>query len=1234
MATDPIVTKKDIDKRIKTNIGKKGLKIKRMFTKTGEDIYKDVEFEYRTSKITNPDGSVVFEMNNIEIPKEWSQIATDIIAQKYFRKQGVPQYNKKGELKKDKNGKPILGAETSVKQAVNRLASTWRWWGEKYNYFDSKEDGQSFEDEVSYMLMTQMAAPNSPQWFNTGLSHAYNITGKPQGHWYVDPETKEVKQSEDAYTRGQPHACFILSINDDLVNPGGIFDMVTTEARIFKYGSGSGINFSNIRGENESLSGGGKSSGLMSFLKVFDAAAGAIKSGGTTRRAAKMVCLNMDHPEVEKFINWKVIEEQKVAALVAGSHTNYEHLKKIMKSAEVNGIDPRKNPELKNLIKEANKDYVPLNYIKRALMLVENGVSSEEFTLERYDTDFRSDAYTTVGGQNSNNSVRISNKFFDALEKDKNWDLINRTDGQVFKTLKAKDLWKQVLEAAWQSADPGVQYDTTINEWHTCPQDGKINGSNPCSEYMFLDDTACNLASLNLIKFYDQENKEFRTEEFIHATRLWTIILEISILMAHLPTKTVAEKTFLYRTLGLGYGNIGALLMQQGIPYESEEGYAITGAITAIMGGESYATSAEMAKVVGVFDRYETNKKDMLRVIRNHRRATYASDESEYEGLSIAPMGINSDIIPEYLSKSAKESWDYALELGKEFGFRNAQTTLIAPTGTIGLLMDFDTTGVEPDFALVKFKKLVGGGYFKIVNQSVRPGLEVLGYSPKQIEEIEKYIIGHQTLQDAPYINFESLKEKGFTEKELMIMEERLSNIYDLNSVFSKWTLGEDFLRKIGISDDEMNDSAFNLLKRLGFTDREIQEAEDYVCGTMMIEGAPYLKEEHYQVFDCANKCGKKGQRYIKTMGHLKQMAAAQPFLSGSISKTVNLPEEATLKDIEDSYIQGWKLMLKSNALYRDGSKLSQPLNSSASENSAYAELFNFDDEEVVEESVTQKEVQQVIMKEQMVAAPKRRRLPDERHSITHKFSVGGHEGYITVGLYEDGTPGEVFINMSTGGSFLNGIMDSFAISLSLNLQFGVPLEVIVRKLTNARFDPSGMTTNKEIPMAKSIMDYIGRWLAVKFLEPETAKLYHNEELVEKSYMPGGNNYRVLIPHINGKGHTEIKTTKYIDIEAENGLIGNVSYSTVASATSVRYDDTPEPTPDAIEPAQMKLDAAAVTPVQDTLEANKDPMTEKIKKARSMGFTGDMCSNCGGMNMKRNGSCLVCTDCGTTTGCS
>lgn len=1217
---EAVTRKKQIEERLKQNVGKKGLKVKRMFTKKGGDRYDGIEFERRTSKITNPDGSVVFELRDIEIPASWSQIATDIMAQKYFRKKGVPQLNKKGEVRKDKNGNPILGGETSAKQAINRLAGSWRWWGEEYGYFDSKEDANAFEDEIAYMLMQQMAAPNSPQWFNTGLKWAYGITGSAQGHWYVDPDSEELKQSEDAYTRAQPHACFILSIKDDLVNEGGIFDMVKTEARIFKYGSGSGINFSPIRGNGESLSGGGQSSGLMSFLKIFDAGAGAIKSGGTTRRAAKMVCLNMDHPEIEQFVEWKAIEEQKVAALVAGSHVNYEHLNKIMTSAEQNGIDPKKNPELKKLIMAANKNYVPLNYIKRALMLIENGMKVSEFTIQKYDTDFRSEAYFTVGGQNSNNSVRVTAEFFDALEKDADWNLINRLDGEVSKTVSSTKLWEKVLNSAWQSADPGIQYDTTINEWHTCPVDGRINASNPCSEYMFLDDTACNLASLNLTKFYNDETQVFDVDAFKQATRLFTIVLELSVLSAHLPSKEVAERTYLYRTLGLGYANIGSLLMRQGVAYESEQGYAMTGAITAILGGETYATSAEMAKVIGTFNRYDANKKHMLRVMRNHRRAAYNADKSEYEELTITPMGINHDLIDENLSVAAKESWDYALNLGEQFGYRNAQTTVIAPTGTIGLVMDCDTTGIEPDFAIVKFKKLVGGGYFKIVNQSVGPALKRIGYSDSQISEIEQYIIGHATLVNAPYVNHQTLARKGFTQTELVILENRMENLYSLSMLFTPATFSEDFNRNVlKLNDEQIKDYSFNILKHLGFSQDEIDAAEEFVTGSMTIEGAPYLREEHYAIFDCANKCGKKGKRYIGTMGHLKQMAAAQPFLSGAISKTVNLPEEATLADISEAYVEGWKLMLKANALYRDGSKLSQPLNTSNSD-SAYAELFNVNDEEIVEEAVNSQVVQQVIYKE--VSAPKRRKLPDERHSITHKFTVGGHEGYITVGLFEDGNPGEVFITMSTAGSFLSGIMDAFAVSLSLSLQYGVPLEALVRKLTNVRFEPSGMTGNKEIPVAKSIVDYLGRWMALKFLDVDTAKLYHNEELVDKSYSQG-NNFRIRIPYVNGKGHTEVKAT-HIEINADGSL-------TYTEAASLEETVTGSELEKSIEPIQMKLEQSVSSHKQ---AEEGETMDDKIRRAKTMGFTGDICTTCGSMNVKKNGSCNVCTDCGTTTGCS
>ncbi|HVL40219.1 MAG TPA: adenosylcobalamin-dependent ribonucleoside-diphosphate reductase, partial [Fimbriimonadaceae bacterium] len=730
------------------------MKISRYFTKTGP--YEGIDFEPRKSEIKNPDGSSVFLMENVMVPGQWSQVATDILAQKYFRKAGLK--SGKGEKHLSGFGDEAADHETDSRQVFHRLAGCWRHWGETHNYFDTPEDAQAFYDELCHMLAKQIAAPNSPQWFNTGLHYAYGIEGVPQGHTYVDPKTGKLTHSKNAYERPQPHACFILSVKDDLVNEGGIMDLWTREARIFKYGSGVGTNFSKIRGENERLSGGGKSSGLMSFLRVGDRSAGAIKSGGTTRRAAKMVCLDMDHPDIETFIKWKVVEEQKVAALVAGSQLCEKHLNAVIRACGTGGspvgtapgsgainTNPRTNPALRQAIAEAKQAMVPLNYIQRALQLAGQGVTGIEF--QTYDTGYESEAYLTVSGQNSNNSVRVPNEFFQAVEQDKDWNLVKRADKKVAKTVKAKELWEDVCYSAWASADPGVQYDTTINEWHTCPADGRINASNPCSEYMFLDDTACNLASINLVKFYDPKTGAFDLDGYRHAIHLWTIVLEISVLMAQFPSKEIAQLSYDFRTLGLGYANLGALLMQMGIPYDSPQGFAIAGALTSILGGESYATSAEISKEQGPFARYPANKDNMLRVIRNHRRAAY--NAADYEGLSIKPVGIDPDECPTDMLKAAREAWDRALELGEKHGYRNAQVTVLAPTGTIGLIMDCDTTGVEPDFALVKFKKLAGGGYFKIINQSIPPALRKLGYSEEQIEDIVAYTVGHKRLPDA-----------------------------------------------------------------------------------------------------------------------------------------------------------------------------------------------------------------------------------------------------------------------------------------------------------------------------------------------------------------------------------------------------------------------------------------------------------------------------------------------------
>lgn len=1224
MSSNPKLTisDSDIDNRVTEHIGKSGLKIKRVFTNGKSDPYSSITFEKRTSKIINPDGSAVFEMKDVEVPSFWSQVATDILAQKYFRKRDVPQYDEKGNVQKDSDGKVITGSEKSAKQVVHRLAHTWRWWGEKYGYFNRKTDADAFEDELKYMLMNQMFAPNSPQWFNTGLALEYGITGTPQGHWHVNPDTGKLEEAPDAYTHPQIHACFIQSVQDDLVGEGGILDLVVREARLFKYGSGTGSNFSNLRGRGERLSGGGYSSGMMSFLNIFDAAAGSIKSGGTTRRAAKMVIVDMDHPEIEDFIQWKVLEEQKVADIVAGSFNNYKHLKRIMQSAEEKGVDPEKNPELKKFIREANEDYVPLNYVKRVLLMLDNGVTSDKFDFRTYDTDFRSDAYSTVGGQNANNSVRVTNKFLEAVEQDADWDLINRTDGKVAKTVKARDLWNQVVYAAWASADPGMQYHNTINEWHTCLNDGEIQGSNPCSEYMFLDDTACNLASFNLVRFYNQETGEFDIDAYKHAIRLVTMVLEISVLMSEVPSKEIADRTFQYRTLGLGYANLGTLLMMQGIPYESEKGYAITGALTAVLTGESYATSAEMAAAVGAFQRYEANKDHMLKVIRNHRRAAYSSAPSAYEQLTVYPMGIDHALLSDALSTAAKSSWDEAWLLGERYGYRNAQATCIAPTGTIGLVMDCDTTGIEPDFALVKFKKLVGGGYFKLVNQSVEPALAKLGYKPEEIDGIIKYAVGHQTLEKAPHINLETLSEKGFTYKEIAAIQAALPSLYELKYAFNKWTLGEEFCKNtLGLSEAELADPNLNILTKLGFTTQQIEAAENFICGMMTLEGAPGLKLEHLPVFDCANKCGKFGQRYISYSGHIKQMAAAQPFISGAISKTINFPEEATFTEIDQAYMDSWKMMIKANALYRDGSKLSQPLNTGSAD-TALAKLFKFDEEAVVDETVTSQQLHQATIMSQQT--PVRRKLPDERHSITHKFNVGGHKGYITVGLYENGKPGEIFISMQKEGSTLRGIMDALAISMSFNLQYGVPLEELIRKFVHVRFEPAGMTENREIPMAKSVLDYIARWLALRFLDAETAKLYHNTELVDRSYA-SGSNARILIPIINGKGYSEIKRTQSITLDEEDEITENITLDVsdiskhISSQLQVKHSTPSITVPAATTDAPVSQEALA-----------KQQQNKAIKGSSE---DAETCRDCGSI-MVRQGTCYYCPSCGSTTGCS
>lgn len=1116
----------------------KGMRFSRRFTKEGVNVFDQFEYDYRTSIIRNPSGEVVFEMNNCEVPKQWSQIATDILAQKYFRKAGVPQAD------------GSLGRETSVKQVAHRMANCWRVWGEKYGYFASADDAQVFYEELVFGILNQACVPNSPQWFNTGLYESYGIKGKPQGHYYVDQLDGQLKKSTSAYERPQPHACFILSVEDDLVNDGGIMDLWVREARIFKYGSGVGTNFSNIRGEGEKLSGGGTSSGLMSFLKIGDRAAGAIKSGGTTRRAAKMVCLDLDHPEVMNFINWKMEEEKKVGALINAG----------------------------------------------------------------YPSDYEGEAYRTVSGQNSNNSVRIPNEFFEKLEKGEDWELKARTDGRVMKRIPAKEVWNQIAYAAWRCADPGTQYDTTINEWHTCPQGGRIRASNPCSEYMFLDNTACNLASVNLRRFYDEATNTIDVEGFEYTCRLWTTVLEISVLMAQFPSKEVAQLSFDYRTLGLGYANLGSMLMVMGIPYDSEQARGIAGAITAIMTGIAYKTSAELAEVMGAFPRYEENRKDMLRVMRNHRLAAYDADE--YEGLQIKPQGIKARYCLDYLLKSATKAWDEAVQLGEKFGYRNAQSTVIAPTGTIGLVMDCDTTGVEPDFALVKFKKLSGGGYFKIINQSVPAALKNLGYNEKEIDTIIKYAVGSGTFAGAPSINHQTLSEKGFIADEIKKLDNAVGSAFEIGFVFNVYNLGEECLQRLGFKPEQYFNFEWSLLEALGFSEEEIENANDYVCGTMTVEGAPFLKSEHLSVFDCANKCGRKGERFIHAHGHIRMMGAAQPFISGAISKTINLPNEAEIEEIADAYKLSWELGLKACALYRDGSKLSQPLSNKSDKKKKIEDTtsqgLKAEEEAVPESNIVDlgkltvqellEEVQKRVqaspdtkLKRQLATIVERRTLPAKRRGFTQKAKINGQALFLRTGEYADGTAGEIFIDMAKEGATMRSMLNCFAISISIGLQYGVPLEEFVEKFVFTRFEPAGMVEHPNIKSTTSIVDFIFRALAYEYLG--RTDLVH---VLDK-------------PEVLNTGTDdwdEIPTS--LEYEKKTPELSDVR---ILGPNANKSSD--------VQPAKARQAVAKQAGSLDAVNA----------AAKSMQSDAPACNTCGHITI-RSGTCYKCLNCGNSMGCS
>ncbi len=1171
------------------------VQIKRYYTEKNESPYQGIEFTKVNSVISDPSGKAVFKTEGIEVPKNWSQTAVDVLAQKYFRKAGVPLCVKK----KDESGIPDFlqsrepdlealkkvpeserfGPEKSAKQVFDRLAGAWTYWGWKGNYFTMEDDAWAFFDEMRYILATQRGAPNSPQWFNTGIHWAYGISRAGQGHYYYDETSREIKKSDSSYYRPQPHACFIQSVEDDLVNEGGIMDLWAREARLFKFGSGTGTNFSNLRAADEPLESGGKSSGLMSFLNIGDSAAGAIKSGGTTRRAAKMVICDIDHPDIEEFVNWKEKEEHKVASLVAGSKVISKHLNKLFGAVHSSDLplakasDPQSNKELRKAMVEAKEAMVPEGFINRVLQFAKQGYTSIDFA--EIDSGWQSEGYATVSGQNSNNSIRVTDGFMEAVRNDQEWELKYRTSGEVARKVNAADLWNQVGETAWACADPGVQFHDTINAWHTCPNSGPIRASNPCSEYMFLDDTACNLASLNLLKFY--HDGQFDTREFEHVTRLFTIVLEISVHMAQFPSKIIADLSYKFRTLGLGYANLGGLLMHMGIPYDSIRGRATCGAITALLTGLSYRTSAEMAKELGAFKGYDANSEAMLRVIRNHRRAAYGHT-SGYEGLKIKPIPLVMEECPDKeIVEKAQEAWDSSLELGQEFGFRNAQVSVIAPTGTIGFVMDCDTNGIEPEFALVKIKTLAGGGYFQIVNRSVPRALEALGYADYQIQDIVDYTVGKATLEGAPHINRESLGEKGFRKEDLNKIEEDLPTFVDIRFVFTPERFGIGFcVKELGIKLEKINQAGFDLLSELGFAPEQIEEANEYICGAKTVEGAPHLENKDLPVFDCANQNGKKGTRSLSANSHIKMVAAAQSFISGAISKTINMPTMATVEDCKSAYDLSWNLGLKAVALYRDGSKLSQPLSTILVDSDEIVQL-------AMEEDVDQT-TRVLNISEKLVG--KRRKLSNRRKGYTQKATVGGHKVYLRTGEYENGALGEIFIDMHKEGASFGAMMNNFAIAVSLGLQYGVPLDVFVEAFVGTRFEPAGMVQgNGTIKNSSSILDYIFRELAVSYLE--------REDLA---------NVKIVMQET-------LEDTLVVN-EGSTGYLRSMT-----DTAEIAAGDSPRVSGEVISMTDFTSPSGS-------------------KGISSPNYSGDVCGSCGNYSLVRSGTCMVCTVCGTTTGCS
>jgi len=1197
-----------------------GLVIERRFTTAGEDAFDVFDWIEMDVEIRNPDGSMADTVEGVKLPSGFSGVPGKVCAQKYLRKAGVPKHLRKVP----EDGVPVwlqrstpdherlqtldaehrMGGETDGRELFRRLAGTWTYWGWKYGYFASEADARAYFDEMCYLIASQRSAPNSPQWFNTGLHWAYGIEGPAQGHSFVDPETGELEFSTNAYEHPQPHACFIQSVSDSLVGGSeSIMGLWNREALLFKYGSGTGSNFSRIRGAGEPLSGGGSSSGLLSFLKIGDRAAGAIKSGGTTRRAAKMVTLDLDHPDIEEYIDWKSSEEEKVSALVIGSNILQKNANSLMdaiwKFGDDEGrFDQEVNPGLRRAMVRAIREHVPQPHIQRILDLAKQGWKGVDF--EILDTNWQGEAYLTVSGQNSNNSVRVPNQFMDSVKQGGDWNLYWRTElerseaedrePEPCKTMDAGGLWDKVAYTAWACADPGVQFDTTINEWHTCPEGGRINGSNPCSEYMFLDDTACNLASINLLHYYDLDTQTFHIDDFRHSVRLWTTTLEISVLMAQFPSEEIARKSYEYRTLGLGYCNIGSLLMHMGIPYDDERAYAICGAITSIMCGETYSTSAEMASILGPFPDYERNSEHMLRVMRNHRRAAYDSSVDDYEGLTVSPMGINAKKCPKDLLEAARESWDRAVREGEEHGYRNAQTTVIAPTGTIGLIMGADTTGVEPQFSLVQFKTLAGGGSLRIVNKGVPSALRRLGYSDSECKTIEEYIIGTGRIAGCPSLPVDRLMEAGLSGKDLAEIESKMGDVFDIRSAFAPSLLGKELCTgSLGMTEDQYEDAFFDTLSFLGFTQEEVDAAGEHIFGNLTIEGAPGLKEEHLAVFDCATPCGAKGKRSIAWPAHVKMMAAAQPFISGAISKTINMPSNSTVDDVREAYNLSHTTMNKACAVYRDCSKLSQPLMNKLVEDTDLTEEISEEDpiERMVEETVkvlpVPEAVAQPVAESFVDFIATRRALPDKKRATSTKARIGGHSVRLITGEYPDGKLGEIILVTSKEGAAWRAMLNQFAIAVSIALQHGVPLEAFIKVFTFQKFEPSGQVVggSGRVKMASSLVDWIFRELAIEYAGRDDLAHVAAEDFDQ---------FSISKPEITDLG--------VMRTEGEKRDI------------------------------QMTLDAA-VTPIQE-----RDAEARARQAARGLGFTGDICDDCGSSQMVRNGTCLKCNDCGSTTGCS